>query len=68
MEVHFTEAVKTQLEELAAANGKNPEELVQETIERMLSDRATFLASVQEGIHQADRGELIERHRGRGPD
>jgi predicted transcriptional regulator len=60
MEVHFTPDVETQLQQVAFANGKNAEELVKDTVSRMLANQARFIAGVQRGIEQADRGEFVE--------
>lgn len=60
MEVHFSPDVETQLEQLAVANGKNAEQLVKDTVARMLENQARFIAGVQRGIEQADRGEFVE--------
>lgn len=60
MEVHFTPDVEIRLRQLAVANGKNAEQLVEDTVARMLENQADFIAGVQRGIEQADRGELIE--------
>ena len=38
----------------------DPEQLTPETITRILADRAKFIAGVQRGIEEADRGELID--------
>jgi predicted transcriptional regulator len=60
MEVHFTPDVETRLQQLAVANGKDAEQLVKDTVARMLENQARFIAGVQRGIEQADRGEFIE--------
>jgi len=60
MEVHFSPDVETRLQQLAIANGKDVEELVKDTVARMLENQARFIAGVQKGIEQADRGELVE--------
>jgi predicted transcriptional regulator len=60
MEVHFSPDVETQLQQLAVANGKNAEQLVKDTVARMLEAQARFVAGVQRGIEQADRGEFVE--------
>lgn len=60
MEVHFPPDVETQLQQVASANGKDAEQLVRDTVARMLENQARFVAGVQRGIEQADRGELIE--------
>jgi predicted transcriptional regulator len=60
MEVHFSADVEMRLQQVASANGKDAEQLVKETVSRMLENQAHFVAGVQKGIEQADRGELIE--------
>jgi len=60
MEVHFTPDVETRLQQLAVANGKDAEQLVRDTVARMLENQARFIAGVQRGIEQADRGKFIE--------
>jgi predicted transcriptional regulator len=60
MEVHFSPDVETRLQQVASANGKNAEQLVKDTVARMLEDQARFIAGVQRGIEQADRGEFVE--------
>ena len=36
------------------------EQLVEDTVARMLENQARFIVGVQRGIEQADRGELVE--------
>ena len=60
MEVHFSPDVETRLQQVAAANGKDAEQLVKHAVARMLENQARFSAGVQRGIEQTDRGEFIE--------
>jgi predicted transcriptional regulator len=60
MEVHFSPDIETRLRQVASANGKDAEQLVKDTVARMLDNQARFIAGVQRGIAQADRGELVE--------
>jgi len=60
MEVNFSPDVETRLRQVASANGKDAEQLVKETVDRMLENQACFMAGVQRGIEQADRGELVK--------
>jgi predicted transcriptional regulator len=60
MEVHFSSDVEARLQQVALANGKNVEQLVTDTVERMLENQARFVSAVKRGIAQADRGEFIE--------
>jgi predicted transcriptional regulator len=55
----FSPDVETQLWQVASANGRDPEQLVKDTVARMLENQARFIAGVQRGIEQADRGEFI---------
>jgi predicted transcriptional regulator len=60
MEVHFSPDVESQLQQVASASGKDAEQLVKDTVVRMLENQARFIAGVQRGIEQADRGEFVE--------
>jgi predicted transcriptional regulator len=60
MEVHFSPDIETRLQKVASANGKDAEQLVRETVNRMLDNQARFIAGVQRGIEHADRGEFVE--------
>ncbi len=60
MEVHFSTEVETRLQQLASANGKDAEQLVKDTVTRMLENQSRFIAGVRRGIEQADRGEFVE--------
>jgi predicted transcriptional regulator len=60
MEVHFSPDVETRLQQVASANGKDAEQLVKDTVARMLENHARFIAGVRRGVEQADRGELVE--------
>src|ERR1700728_1203158 len=60
MEVHFSPEVEMRLQQVASASGKDAEQLVKETVSRMLENQARFIAGVQESIDQADHGEFVE--------
>jgi predicted transcriptional regulator len=60
MEVHFPPDIETRLQQVALANGKDAEQLVKDTVVRMLENQARFVAGVEKGIAAADRGELID--------
>jgi predicted transcriptional regulator len=60
MEVHFSPETEAQLEQLAARDGKDAARVVEETMTRVLEERAQFFAGVQRGIDAADRGEFVE--------
>ncbi len=60
MEVHFSADIETRLQQVASRNGIDAELLVQKTVARMLDDQAQFIAGVQKGVEQAERGELVD--------
>ena len=62
MEVRFSPGVETRLQQVALASGKEAEQLVKDTVARMLEDQARFVAGVQKGMAQADRGELLDHN------
>ena len=47
MEVHFSPDVETRLQQVASANGKDAEQLVKDTVSRMLENQARFVAGRQ---------------------
>jgi predicted transcriptional regulator len=59
MEVHFSPEDETRLHQVASAMGKDAEQLVRETVKRVLENQASFIAGVHRGIEQADRGEMV---------
>ena len=60
MEVHFSPDVETRLQQVASANGKNAEQLVKQTVDRMLDRQSRFIADVERRVAQATRGEFVE--------
>jgi predicted transcriptional regulator len=60
MEVHLTPEQEAQLAQIAGKVGTNPELLVKDVLVRYLDEEARFLAAVEKGIAEADRGEFIE--------
>lgn len=60
MEVHLTPEQEARLAQIATKAGTNPERLVKDVLVRYLDDEARFLAAVEKGIAEADRGEFIE--------
>ena len=60
MHVNFSPDVETRLQQVAFATGRDAEQIVRDTVNRMLDDQASFVAGVRNGIAQAERGELVE--------
>lgn len=59
MEVHFPPDVESRLHQAAEVTGRNAEELVRDTVSRMLANQSAFLAGVHRGFEQAVRGEFV---------
>lgn len=53
MEVHFAPDVEARLQQVAQANGKDAEQLVQDTVACKLERPAPFVAGVNKGVAQA---------------
>lgn len=60
MEVQFTPDQQAKLSQLATAQGRAPEALVQEAVERLLRYDGWFSGEVDKGLAAADRGEFVE--------
>ena len=59
MEVHLTPEQEALLSKIASRTGKPAEEVVKQTISRMLEDEDRFVEAVQKGFASLDRGEYI---------
>jgi predicted transcriptional regulator len=59
MEVHFSPDIETRLQQVASANGKDAEQLVKDTVARMLEDQDRFVEAVKRGEAALDRGEYL---------
>lgn len=60
MEVDFTPEQEAQLARIAQHAGTDTELLVKAAALRLVEEQERFSAAVQEGLAQADRGELID--------
>jgi predicted transcriptional regulator len=60
MEVNFTPEQESRLHQVATRTGKDPRQVVEEGIDRMLDYDERFLAAVEEGRASARRGDLLE--------
>lgn len=60
MEVQFTLDQQARLSRMAEAQGRAPEILVREAVERLLSYDDWFSREVAEGLAAADKGEFVE--------
>ena len=59
MEVHFSADLQTKLFRLAAQQGRDSEALVMEAVERMVNYDEWFIAEVEKGLAQVERGQTL---------
>lgn len=59
MEVQIQPELEAKLNRLASEQGRQPAEIVNEAVERLVDYDAWFMREVEHGIAQADAGELI---------
>ena len=59
MEVHFNPDLQAKLSRMATQQGRDPETLVREAVERLVDYDGWFLQEVDEGLAAA-RGELVK--------
>jgi len=60
MELQLPERQANELASLSARNGRSPDELVADAVDRLLAQEAWFDAQVQLGMDQIARGEFLE--------
>lgn len=58
--MQFTRDQQAKLSQLATAQGREPEALVQEAVDRFLGYDEWFSTEVEQGLAAADRGEFVE--------
>lgn len=59
MEVNFTPDLETKLARIAAQQGRDMDELIQDVLNQYLDDEVRFIEAVHKGIACADRGDLM---------
>jgi predicted transcriptional regulator len=59
MEIHLPPEQEARLAELAARDGRNTAELVQEAVSRFLGEEARFAEAVRLGLDAAERGDFV---------
>ena len=57
MQVHLTPEQEARLVELAARDGRSPDQLLQEALDRFFEADSDFIAAVMKGLASLDRGE-----------
>ena len=59
MEVHFTPEQEARLVQSAAQQGRNPDELVRQVVERFFDEESRFVDAVRRGEEALQRGEYL---------
>jgi len=60
MEIHLTPEKEALLREVAARNGQDAAQIIQEAVDRLLDHDAWFIQEVEKGLSEAAKGDLIE--------
>ena len=60
MEVRFSVDKEARLQQFAARAGKEPSQLVEEAVDRMLEYDERFIEAVEAGRESARRGDLLD--------
>jgi len=60
MEIELSPELQAKLERVASQQGRDSKSLVHEAVERLVSYDEWFLRQVEEGLAQADRGDLVD--------
>lgn len=59
MEVHLSPEKEARIEQLASNTGRQPVQVVEEAVDRLLEEDARFRAAVRKGFASLDRGDFI---------
>jgi predicted transcriptional regulator len=60
MEVKLSPELQARVERIASQQGRDPESLVREAVERLADYDQWFIRQVEKGLAQVDRGEVLE--------
>jgi len=60
MEVHFTPEQEARIHQVATRTGRNPEQVVEDAVDRILEYDERFIAAVEKGRASARKGDLLE--------
>jgi len=60
MQVNLPPELQAKLDRIAAQQGRKPESLVNEAVERLVSYDEWFVRQVEKGLTQVERGEVFE--------
>ena len=59
MQLHLTPEQEARLVELAARDGRSPDQLLQDALDRFFEADADFVEAVKKGLASLDRGEGV---------
>jgi predicted transcriptional regulator len=59
VEVYFTPEQEARLLAIASRTGRNAEQLVRDTVTRLLEDESHFVEAVRKGFASLDRGDHV---------
>jgi predicted transcriptional regulator len=60
MEIHLTPEKEARLRQVAARNGQDTIQVIQEAVDRLLDHDTWFVQEVEKGQSQAAKGDLVE--------
>ncbi len=60
MQVNLPPELQAKLDRIAAQEGREPESLVNEAVERLVGYDEWFIRQVEKGLAQVERGEVLE--------
>ncbi len=60
MEVHLSRELQAKLERMASEQGRDTQSLVHEAVERLVGYDEWFLAEVEKGLAQIERGAVLD--------
>jgi predicted transcriptional regulator len=60
MEIHLTPEKEALLRQVAARNGQDAAQVIQEAVDRLLDHDVWFIQEVEKGQSQAAKGDLLE--------
>jgi predicted transcriptional regulator len=60
MQVNLPPDLQAKLDRIAAQQGREPQSLVNEAVERLLGYDEWFIGQVEKGLAQVERGEVFE--------
>jgi predicted transcriptional regulator len=60
MQVNLPPELQAKLDRIAAQQGRDPESLVSEAVERLVGYDEWFIRQVEKGLAQVERGEVLE--------